>query len=85
MCNMCALMTEIYTIEGGKKDVSSLEGTTLKNYLGKSFSFSIFLHFVSSKYSIQKTDDLIITYKGGKHILHGGKCLQLFLHIFDIQ
>ena len=30
MCNMCVMMTEIYTVEGGHKDVSSLEGTTLK-------------------------------------------------------
>ena len=28
MCTICVMMTEIYTIEGGEKDVSSLEGTT---------------------------------------------------------
>ena len=32
MCNMSAMMTEIYTIEGGKKDITSLEGTTLKKF-----------------------------------------------------
>ena len=30
MLNVCAMMTEIYTIEGGKKDVFSVEGTTKK-------------------------------------------------------
>ena len=30
MCNMCAMLTEIYTIEGGKKDVSSVKETTIK-------------------------------------------------------
>ena len=30
----CEMLTEIFTIESGKKDVSSLEGTTLsKNYI----------------------------------------------------
>ena len=71
MYNLCAMMTEIYTIEGGKKDVSSPEGTTLKKILGA--YLSLFLHLVSSKYSIQKTDDLIMTHKGGKHILQRGK------------
>ena len=66
-------MAEKETIEGGKKYVSALEGTTLKKLLGHIF---LFLHFMSSKYSIQKTDDLIMTHKGGKHILHGGKCLE---------
>ena len=30
LCVICVMMTEIYTIEGGQKDVFSLEGTTLK-------------------------------------------------------
>ena len=40
MCNMCAMMTEIYTIEGGKKDVSSPEGTTLKKTFLKIIYFT---------------------------------------------
>ena len=39
------MMIEIQTIEGGEKDVSSLEGTTLKN-VKKDFivSFKLFYH-----------------------------------------
>ena len=32
---MCLMMTEIYNVEGGQEDVSSVEGTTLKNINGK--------------------------------------------------
>ena len=34
-------MTEIYTIEDGKKDVSSLEGTTIKKHVQKAAKLSL--------------------------------------------
>ena len=47
------MMTEIQTIEGGWKDVSSLEGTKLKKIMKVIYVFSIKHHFTQRKFVLE--------------------------------